>query len=111
MHATLRAALPLDACFVCYHDNADACDCRKPQPGMLLQAAAAHGSIWPKASWSATAGATSTPAPPRVAAPSGSTAATASARPSIAVPMRACDSTLRAAAEFSEEAKWIVTRG
>jgi D-glycero-D-manno-heptose 1,7-bisphosphate phosphatase len=42
MHATLRAALPLDAFFVCYHDNADACDCRKPQPGMLLQAAAAH---------------------------------------------------------------------
>jgi len=42
MHATLRAALPLDAWFVCYHDNADACDCRKPQPGMLLQAAAAH---------------------------------------------------------------------
>jgi len=42
MHATLRAALPLDACFVCYHDNADGCDCRKPQPGMLFQAAAAH---------------------------------------------------------------------
>jgi D-glycero-D-manno-heptose 1,7-bisphosphate phosphatase len=42
MHATLRAALPLDACFVCYHDDADACDCRKPRPGMLLQAAAAH---------------------------------------------------------------------
>jgi D-glycero-D-manno-heptose 1,7-bisphosphate phosphatase len=43
MHATLCAALPLDACFVCYHDDADACDCRKPLPGMLLQAAAAHG--------------------------------------------------------------------
>jgi D-glycero-D-manno-heptose 1,7-bisphosphate phosphatase len=43
MHATLRAALPLDAFFVCYHDNADACYCRKPMPGMLLQAAAAHG--------------------------------------------------------------------
>jgi D-glycero-D-manno-heptose 1,7-bisphosphate phosphatase len=42
MHATLRAALPLDACFVCYHDDADACGCRKPLPGMLLQAAAAH---------------------------------------------------------------------
>jgi D-glycero-D-manno-heptose 1,7-bisphosphate phosphatase len=39
MHATLRAALPLDACFVCYHDDADGCDCRKPQPGMLIQAA------------------------------------------------------------------------
>ena len=39
MHATLRAALPLDACFVCYHDDGDGCDCRKPRPGMLLQAA------------------------------------------------------------------------
>jgi D-glycero-D-manno-heptose 1,7-bisphosphate phosphatase len=43
MHAILRAALPLDDCFVCYHDDADGCDCRKPQPGMLLQAAAARG--------------------------------------------------------------------
>ena len=42
MHATLRAALPLDAVFVCYHDDEDACDCRKPKPGMLLEAAAAH---------------------------------------------------------------------
>jgi D-glycero-D-manno-heptose 1,7-bisphosphate phosphatase len=42
MHGTLCAALPLDACFVCYHDERDACDCRKPRPGMLLQAAAAH---------------------------------------------------------------------
>ena len=42
MHATLRAALPLDGCFVCYHDDLDACACRKPLPGLLLQAAAAH---------------------------------------------------------------------
>jgi D-glycero-D-manno-heptose 1,7-bisphosphate phosphatase len=43
MHAILRAALPLDAFFVCYHDNQDMCACRKPMPGMLLEAAAAHG--------------------------------------------------------------------
>lgn len=43
MHATLRAALPLDGCFICYHDDQDACGCRKPLPGMLLQAAAEHG--------------------------------------------------------------------
>jgi D-glycero-D-manno-heptose 1,7-bisphosphate phosphatase len=42
MHATLRAALPLDAVCVCYHDDRDACDCRKPKPGMLLEAAAAY---------------------------------------------------------------------
>lgn len=27
---------------VCWHDDADACRCRKPQPGLLLDAAAAH---------------------------------------------------------------------
>ena len=41
MHAALCAALPLDACYVCYHDDRAACDCRKPKPGMLLAAAAA----------------------------------------------------------------------
>ena len=40
IHVALQAALPLDACFVCYHDDADACACRKPLPGLLLQAAA-----------------------------------------------------------------------
>jgi D-glycero-D-manno-heptose 1,7-bisphosphate phosphatase len=40
IHHALRAALPLDAVFVCYHDDADGCACRKPLPGMLLEAAA-----------------------------------------------------------------------
>lgn len=38
----LRRALPLEAVYVCYHDNADRCACRKPAPGLLLQAAADH---------------------------------------------------------------------
>jgi len=42
MHVALRAALPLDACFVCYHDDAAGCDCRKPLPGLLIRAAAEH---------------------------------------------------------------------
>ena len=42
MHAVLQASLPLDAIYVCYHDAADACDCRKPKPGLLLRAAAEH---------------------------------------------------------------------
>jgi D-glycero-D-manno-heptose 1,7-bisphosphate phosphatase len=42
MHERLRAALPLDAIYTCYHDDADACDCRKPKPGLLLRAAAEH---------------------------------------------------------------------
>ena len=43
MHAKLRATLPLDNVFVCYHIDADACDCRKPAPGLLEQAAALYG--------------------------------------------------------------------
>jgi D-glycero-D-manno-heptose 1,7-bisphosphate phosphatase len=43
IHAVLRKALPLDGFYVCYHDNADACECRKPKPGLLLTAASEHG--------------------------------------------------------------------
>lgn len=39
INATLCARLPLDQVRVCYHDDNDACDCRKPAPGLLLQAA------------------------------------------------------------------------
>jgi D-glycero-D-manno-heptose 1,7-bisphosphate phosphatase len=39
MHATLTRELSLDAIYVCPHDDADACSCRKPKPGMLLDAA------------------------------------------------------------------------
>jgi D-glycero-D-manno-heptose 1,7-bisphosphate phosphatase len=39
----LLTTLPLDACYTCYHDNADACGCRKPLPGSLLAAAKEHG--------------------------------------------------------------------
>ena len=37
----LAAELGLDAVLVCPHDDADGCSCRKPLPGMLLQAAGA----------------------------------------------------------------------
>src|SRR5579862_4768821 len=30
IHAAIRQALPVDEFFVCYHDDADGCDCRKP---------------------------------------------------------------------------------
>jgi D-sedoheptulose 7-phosphate isomerase len=42
MHAKLAASLPVDDIFVCYHDDADHCACRKPQPGMILEAARKH---------------------------------------------------------------------
>lgn len=40
IHGALRSTLPLDAIYVCPHDTADNCSCRKPAPGMLLAAAA-----------------------------------------------------------------------
>jgi D-glycero-D-manno-heptose 1,7-bisphosphate phosphatase len=39
MNAKVVAALPLDALFVCLHDDRDECACRKPKPGLLLEAA------------------------------------------------------------------------
>jgi len=38
LHARLRRELPLEAILACFHDGA-ACECRKPRPGLLLQAA------------------------------------------------------------------------
>jgi len=43
IHTTLREALPLDDFFVCAHDDADHCDCRKPKPGLLFSAAQKYG--------------------------------------------------------------------
>jgi D-glycero-D-manno-heptose 1,7-bisphosphate phosphatase len=37
IHAALASRLPLDEVRVCYHDDHDACRCRKPMPGLLLQ--------------------------------------------------------------------------
>ena len=39
MHDALRAGLPLDEIVVCAHDDIDDCACRKPRPGMILDAA------------------------------------------------------------------------
>lgn len=39
MHDLLRRCLPLDDIFVCPHDETDGCPCRKPQPGLLTEAA------------------------------------------------------------------------
>jgi D-glycero-D-manno-heptose 1,7-bisphosphate phosphatase len=42
INAALGAALPVDEFVVCPHDNAANCTCRKPKPGMVLEAAARH---------------------------------------------------------------------
>jgi D-glycero-D-manno-heptose 1,7-bisphosphate phosphatase len=39
IHARLRAQLPIDAIYCCDHDDRDRCACRKPAPGLLLDAA------------------------------------------------------------------------
>lgn len=39
----LLAVLPLREILVCDHDDHDGCGCRKPQPGLLIQAAAKYG--------------------------------------------------------------------
>jgi D-glycero-D-manno-heptose 1,7-bisphosphate phosphatase len=39
----IQSRLPVRQIFVCYHDNADRCDCRKPKPGLILQAANEYG--------------------------------------------------------------------
>jgi len=39
MHDLLRRALPLDDILVCPHDETDHCPCRKPRPGLLVEAA------------------------------------------------------------------------
>src|SRR5271155_3672097 len=42
IHHVLATSLPIDDIFVCYHDDADHCACRKPNPGMLLEAQRKH---------------------------------------------------------------------
>jgi D-glycero-D-manno-heptose 1,7-bisphosphate phosphatase len=39
MHALLRDSMPVDAIMSCFHTSTEDCDCRKPKPGMLLDAA------------------------------------------------------------------------
>ena len=43
INATLKQWLPLDDVRVCYHDDSDRCGCRKPAPGLLIEAAAEWG--------------------------------------------------------------------
>jgi D-glycero-D-manno-heptose 1,7-bisphosphate phosphatase len=42
IHQALASSLPIDDIFVCYHDDADDCACRKPKPGLLLEAQRKH---------------------------------------------------------------------
>jgi len=39
MNERLAALVPIDTVRACFHVEADGCDCRKPKPGLLLEAA------------------------------------------------------------------------
>lgn len=39
INSFLLSHLPVMEIFVCYHDDKDNCDCRKPKPGLIIQAA------------------------------------------------------------------------
>lgn len=43
MHRQLLASFPVDSIKVCRHTSAEGCGCRKPKPGMLLDAADEFG--------------------------------------------------------------------
>ena len=43
IHSFLKKQLPLDDIYVCWHGQDGECDCRKPLPGMLFQAAEKYG--------------------------------------------------------------------
>jgi len=50
IHDRLRRELPIDDVLSCFHDDPDACTCRKPLPGLILEGARRHG-IAPEASF------------------------------------------------------------
>ena len=43
INALLLSQLPIREILVCYHDDPDDCDCRKPRPGLILRAADKYG--------------------------------------------------------------------
>ncbi len=43
LNGEVRRLVGVDDVFTCPHDDADRCACRKPKPGLLLDAASLHG--------------------------------------------------------------------
>jgi D-glycero-D-manno-heptose 1,7-bisphosphate phosphatase len=45
INSYLKSTLQFNEIYACYHDNHDFCDCRKPNPGMLVAAAKKNNII------------------------------------------------------------------
>jgi D-glycero-D-manno-heptose 1,7-bisphosphate phosphatase len=43
IHDFIQSHLPVREIFTCYHDNDDQCNCRKPKPGLILEASQKYG--------------------------------------------------------------------
>ncbi len=43
MHDVMRQTLPLDDFLICPHDDRDGCHCRKPAPGLIIDAQQRYG--------------------------------------------------------------------
>lgn len=43
IHAKMMASFQFEGVYTCPHDDADACECRKPAPGLIHRAAKEHG--------------------------------------------------------------------
>ncbi len=43
INSYILSHLPVTEILVCYHDDKDNCECRKPRPGLILQAARRYG--------------------------------------------------------------------
>lgn len=43
MHAEICRLMPIDDFMICFHTDADSCSCRKPKPGLILEATEKHG--------------------------------------------------------------------
>ena len=42
INSAIGEILPIDEFFVCWHDDSEGCDCRKPKPGLVLKSAAKY---------------------------------------------------------------------
>ena len=80
MHETMTRELPVDAVKACFHRQADGCNCRKPKPGMILEAAVELGINLNKSFMVGDRAAMSRPAAPPAAPPCSSISATTSPR-------------------------------